>query len=49
MIGAIYNGLYLLGLPIQWPLIVTVLVLLAAVSIDSLSRKGAGSGIVAHA
>lgn len=49
VIGAIYNGLYLLGLPIQWPLIVTVLVLLAAVSIDSLSRKGAGSGIVAHA
>jgi D-xylose transport system permease protein len=41
VIGAIYNGLYLLGLPIQWQLIVTGLVLLAAVSVDSLSRKGA--------
>jgi len=38
VIGAIYNGLYLLGLPIQWQLIVTGLVLLAAVSVDSLSR-----------
>jgi D-xylose transport system permease protein len=44
VIGAIYNGLYLLGLPIQWQLIVTGLVLLAAVSVDSLSRRGAGSG-----
>jgi D-xylose transport system permease protein len=44
VIGAIYNGLYLLGLPIQWQLIVTGLVLLAAVSVDSLSRKGAASG-----
>ena len=40
VIGAIYNGLYLLGLPIQWQLIVTGLVLLAAVSVDSLSRRG---------
>ncbi|MHB8958980.1 MAG: sugar ABC transporter permease [Candidatus Limnocylindrales bacterium] len=39
VIGAIYNGLYLLGLPIQWQLIITGLVLLAAVSVDSLSRK----------
>ena len=39
VIGAIYNGLYLLGFPIQWQLIVTGLVLLAAVSVDSLSRK----------
>jgi D-xylose transport system permease protein len=39
VIGAIYNGLYLLGLPIQYQLIVTGLVLLAAVSVDSLSRK----------
>jgi D-xylose transport system permease protein len=38
VIGAIYNGLYLLGLPIQWQLIVTGLVLLAALSVDSLSR-----------
>ena len=39
VIGAIYNGLYLLGFPIQWQLIITGLVLLAAVSVDSLSRK----------
>ncbi|MFI5225797.1 MAG: sugar ABC transporter permease [Candidatus Limnocylindrales bacterium] len=44
VIGAIYNGLYLLGLPVQWQLIATGLVLLAAVSIDSLSRNGSGSG-----
>ena len=39
VIGAIYNGLYLLGLEIQWQLIITGLVLLAAGSVDSLSRK----------
>jgi len=44
-IGAIYNGLYLLGLPIQWQLIVTGLVLLAAVSVDALSRRSAGSAV----
>lgn len=44
VIGAIYNGLYLLGLPIQYQYVVTGLVLLAAVSIDSLSRQGAGAG-----
>jgi D-xylose transport system permease protein len=49
VIGAIYNGLYLLGFPIQWQLIITGLVLLAAVSVDSLSRKGAGSGSLARA
>jgi len=49
VIGAIYNGLYLLGFPIQWQLIITGLVLLAAVSVDSLSRRGAGSGSVARA
>jgi D-xylose transport system permease protein len=49
VIGAIYNGLYLLGLPIQYQLIITGLVLLAAVSIDSLSRKGAGAGRGARA
>jgi len=49
VIGAIYNGLYLLGLPIQWQLIATGLVLLAAVSVDALSRRGAGSGSLAHA
>jgi len=49
VIGAIYNGLYLLGLPIQVQLIATGLVLLAAVSVDSLSRRGAGSGSLARA
>ena len=43
VIGAIYNGLYLLGFPIQWQLIATGLVLLAAVSVDALSRRGSGS------
>jgi len=46
VIGAIYNGLYLLGLPIQVQLIVTGLVLLAAVTVDSLSRRGAGSALI---
>jgi len=49
VIGAIYNGLYLLGLEIQWQLIVTGLVLLAAVSVDSLSRQGAAAGGSARA
>jgi D-xylose transport system permease protein len=49
VIGAIYNGLYLLALPIQVQLIVTGLVLLAAVSVDSLSRKGAGGGSLVRA
>jgi D-xylose transport system permease protein len=44
VIGAIYNGLYLLGLQIEWQYIATGLVLLAAVTVDSLSRRGAGSG-----
>jgi len=44
VIGAIYNGLYLLGLPIQWQLIATGLVLLAAVSVDSLSRRSTAAG-----
>jgi D-xylose transport system permease protein len=43
VIGALYNGLYLLGLPIQWQLMITGLVLLAAVSVDSLSRRRGGS------
>jgi D-xylose transport system permease protein len=45
VIGAIYNGLFLLGLPIQVQLIVTGLVLLAAVSVDALSRKSAGGNL----
>ena len=46
VIGAIYNGLYLLGLPIQWQLIATGLVLLAAVTVDSLSRASSRSGVL---
>jgi D-xylose transport system permease protein len=41
VIGGIYNGMYLLGLDIQWQLIATGLVLLAAVVVDALSRRGA--------
>jgi D-xylose transport system permease protein len=46
VIGGIYNGMYLLGLAVQWEFIVTGLVLLAAVIIDALSRRGATSGSV---
>jgi D-xylose transport system permease protein len=49
VIGAIYNGLYLLGLPIQWQLIATALVLLAAVTVDALSRRGSAVGGMARA
>jgi D-xylose transport system permease protein len=48
VIGGIYNGLYLLGLDVKWQFIVTGLVLLAAVAIDALSRRGAASGSVTH-
>lgn len=44
-IGAIYNGLYLLGLPIQWQLMITGLVLLAAVSVDALSRRSSSGSM----
>jgi D-xylose transport system permease protein len=47
-IGAIYNGLFLLGLDVQWQYIATALVLLAAVTIDALSRRSATSGSVAR-
>jgi D-xylose transport system permease protein len=49
VIGAIYNGTYLLGLAVQWQFIVTGLVLVAAVTIDALSRRGATSGSAARA
>jgi D-xylose transport system permease protein len=49
VIAAISNGLYLLGFKIQEQLIVTGLVLLAAVTIDTLSRRGAVSGGTARA
>ena len=46
VIGGIYNGTFLLGLEVQWEFIITGLVLLAAVTIDSLSRRGSTSGSV---
>ena len=46
VIGAIYNGLYLQGVQVQWQLIATGGVLLAAVLIDTLSRRGALTGSV---
>jgi D-xylose transport system permease protein len=47
-IGAIYNGLFLLGLPVEAQLIATGLVLFAAVSVDALSRRSATSGSMAR-
>ena len=44
VIGAIYNGMYLLGLDVQWQFIVTGFVLVAAVTIDAVSRRGATAG-----
>ena len=41
VIGAIYNGLYLLGVSSWWIDVVVASVLLAAVAIDVLSRRGA--------
>jgi D-xylose transport system permease protein len=41
VIGAIYNGLYLLGVSSQWIQVVVAAVLLAAAIIDVLSRRGA--------
>ena len=46
VIGAIYNGMYLEHMDVQVQFIVTGLVLLAAVTIDSVSRRGAASGSV---
>ena len=44
VIGGIYNGMYLLGLKVEWEFIVTGLVLIGAVTIDALSRRGATGG-----
>jgi len=44
VIGGIYNGMYLLALAVQWQFIVTGFVLIAAVMIDSLSRRAGVSG-----
>jgi len=41
VIGAIYNGLYLLSVPSQWIDVAVAAVLLAAAVIDVLSRRGA--------
>jgi D-xylose transport system permease protein len=40
VIGGIYNGMYLLGLLVQWQFVATGIVLLVAVTIDALSRRG---------
>ena len=40
VIGGIYNGMYLLGLQVQWEFIVTGMVLIGAVTIDAVSRRG---------
>jgi D-xylose transport system permease protein len=46
VIGGINNGMNLQGLRFEYQYIVTGLVLLAAVTIDALSRRGASSGSV---
>jgi D-xylose transport system permease protein len=48
VIGGIYNGMYLQGYSFEAQYIVTGLVLLGAVTIDALSRRGATSGSVAR-
>jgi len=48
VIGGIYNGMYLQGLDVERIFIVTGLVLLAAVSIDAVSRRAASSGSAAR-
>jgi D-xylose transport system permease protein len=49
VIGGIYNGMYLLGLDVQLQFIVTGLVLLLAVTIDALSRRGVPIGSMSRA
>jgi len=44
VIGGIYNGMYLQNLDVQRIFVVTGLVLLAAVTIDAVSRKGKVGG-----
>jgi D-xylose transport system permease protein len=48
VIGGIYNGMYLLGLAVQWEFIITGIVLISAVTIDALSRRSATSGASLH-
>jgi D-xylose transport system permease protein len=50
VIAAIYNGLYLQGISsVEWQYVITGFVLLAAVVIDAVSRRGASSGSVTRA
>src|SRR5580693_1007021 len=49
VIGGIYNGLYLLGVQSQWIDVVVAAVLLAAATVDVLSRRGAPAGFQAGA
>ena len=44
VIGGIYNGMYLQSLDVQRIFIVTGLVLLAAVTLDAVSRRGRAAG-----
>jgi len=44
VIATIYNGMGLLGLAASYQYMVTALVLLAAVTIDSLARRGRTTG-----
>jgi D-xylose transport system permease protein len=47
VIAGIYNGLYLQGISsVEWQYVITGLVLLAAVVIDAVSRRGAASGSI---
>ncbi len=49
VIGGIYNGMYLLGLAVQWEFIVTGGVLIFAVTVDAISRRGSTSGSLTRA
>lgn len=44
VIGGIYNGIYLLGLDVKWQFIITGFVLIAAVTIDAVSRRATTQG-----
>jgi D-xylose transport system permease protein len=47
VIAGIYNGLYLQGISsVEWEYVITGLVLLAAIVIDAVGRRGSGSGSV---
>lgn len=48
VLGGIYNGMYLQAAPVQLQFIVIGLVLVATITVDALSRRGATSGSVTH-